>query len=66
MNEELDKLEMKICYLEEQNAVLNEVVIEQGKDITRLEVQLIALEKKVKDLIDESSPDRPSRRPPHY
>ena len=66
MNDELDKLEMKICYLEDQNAVLNEVVIEQGKEITRLEVQLLALEKKVSELIEESSPDRPSQRPPHY
>lgn len=57
---------MKICYLEDQNAVLNEVVIEQGKEITRLEMQLLSLEKKVKELIDESSPDRPSQRPPHY
>ena len=66
MNEELDKLEMKICYLEDQNAVLNEVVIEQGKEITSLEVKLLNLEKKVQELIEENSPDRPSQRPPHY
>lgn len=57
---------MKICYLEDQNAVLNEVVIEQGKEISSLEMQLLSLEKKVKELIDESNPDRPSQRPPHY
>ena len=57
---------MKICFLEDQNAVLNEVVIEQGKEITKLEVQLLALEKKVMELIEENSPDRPSQRPPHY
>lgn len=64
--EELDRLEIKISYLEEQNTTLNEVVIEQGKEIRLLEAKLDVLEKKVRDLIEESSQERPNRRPPHY
>lgn len=66
MNEELEKLEIKVSYLEAQNAELNEVVISQAKEITTLEKKLEILEKKLEDLIEESGSDRPNRRPPHY
>ena len=66
MNEELERLEIKISYLESQNAELNDVVIEQGKSITILEKRIELLEKKVEDLIEESGEARPNRKPPHY
>lgn len=66
MSEETERLEIKISYLEKQNAELNEVVIEQGRAMTLLEMRMKSLEDKVKDLIEESGQDRPSRRPPHY
>ena len=66
MNEDLERLEIKISYLESQNAELNDVVIDQGKSSAILEKRIEMLEKKVEDLIEESGEARPNRRPPHY
>ena len=66
MNEELERLEIKVSYLEAQNAELNEVVISQAKELATLEKKLEIFEKKLEDLIEESGSDRPSRRPPQY
>lgn len=66
MNEDLERLEIKISYLESQNAELNDVVIDQGKSIAILEKRIEMLEKKVEDLIEASGEARPNRRPPHY
>lgn len=65
-NEELDRLEIKVSYLESLNAELNEVVIEQGKEITHLMVQIEEIKKKLKDLMDVTAEERANRRPPHY
>ena len=66
MNEEIEGLEIKISYLESMNEELNEVVFAQSKEINHLKIQLEKLEKKVEDLIEESSESRPNRKPPHY
>ena len=64
--DELERLEIRLSYLEKQNAELNEVVIDQGKTITHLLVQMEEMKKKVKDLIDVTADERANRRPPHY
>ena len=64
--DELERLEIRLSYLEKQNAVLNEVVIDQGKTITHLLVQMEEMKKKVKDLMDVTADERANRRPPHY
>ena len=64
--DELDRLEIRISYLEKQNEELNEAVIEQGKTITHLMVQMEEMKKKVKDLMDETADERANRKPPHY
>ena len=51
--DELDRLEIRISYLEKQNEELNEVVIEQGKTITHLMVQMEEMKKKVKARFQE-------------
>ena len=61
--DELERLEIRLSYLEKQNAELNEVVIDQGKTITHLLVQMEEMKKKVKDL---TADERANRRPPHY
>ena len=66
MNDDIERLEIKISYLESQNAELNDVIIDQGKSIVLLEKRIEFLEKKVDDLIEESGEARPNRRPPHY
>ena len=64
--DELERLEIRLSYLEKQNAELNEVVIDQGKTITHLLVQVEEMKKKVKDLMDVTADERANRRPPHY
>ncbi|MCI7807477.1 MAG: SlyX family protein [Bullifex sp.] len=67
MNEELERVEIKVSYLEAQVAELNEVIIEQQKSIDSLTLKLLQAEKKIEDLIEEvGSPTRPNRKPPHY
>ena len=66
MEEELERLEIQVSYLESQNEELDSVVIEQQKSIDLLARRIEALEKKVEDLIEESGEPRPNRRPPHY
>ena len=64
--DELDRLEIRISYLEKQNEELNEVVIEQSKTITHLMVQMQEIKKKVNDLMDITADERANRKPPHY
>ena len=64
--DELERLEIRLSYLEKQKAELNEVVIDQGKTITHLLVQMEEMKKKVKDLMDVTADERANRRPPHY
>ena len=64
--DELDRLEIRISYLEKQHEELNEVVIEQSKTITHLMVQMEEIKKKVKDLMDITADERANRKPPHY
>lgn len=66
MSEDIERLEIKISYLESINAELNEVVVELSKEIRHLKVQMEKLERKVEDLIEETGEARPNRRPPHY
>ena len=66
MNEELDALEIKVSYLELKCDELNEVIVEQQKDMKKMKAQIEALEKKVLDLEEENGQDRPNRKPPHY
>ena len=66
MNEDLERLEIKISYLEVKCDEINEVIIAQDRLITKMKAQIEALEKKVVDLEEETGLDRPNRRPPHY
>jgi len=66
MNDDLERVEIKISYLEAQVSELNEIVIEQRKAIDSMTMQIRSLERKVEDLMEESGEARPNRRPPHY
>ena len=67
MNEELEQVEIKVSYLEAQVAELNEVVIEQQKNIDAMNIKILQVTKKLEELIEEvGSPSRPNRKPPHY
>jgi len=63
----VEKLEVKISYTEEIVAQLNEIVVNQQKEIGILNNHINKLEKKVAEIIEESeSGNLPNRRPPHY
>ena len=67
MNEEIEKLEIKISYLEAGIAELNDIVIQQQKTIDSLSYSLEKMQEKFQSLIEEvDTPNRPNRRPPHY
>ena len=66
MNEDLEKLEIRLSYLEKENAELNESVLECDRTISELLKRIEKLELNVEDLIEESGESRPNRKPPHY
>jgi SlyX. len=67
MKEDVERLEVKIAYLEKQVAELNEVVVSQMRELDDMNSRFKQMEQKVAELIEEAGDgDRPSRRPPHY
>ncbi len=66
MSKETEKLEIKISYLERENAVLNDIVTDLNKRVGVLSAQFEELKKKVKDLMGNEGEERENRRPPHY
>ena len=67
MSEETERLEIKMSYLEAEVAELNDVVIAQQKAMDQLSLSVERLTERLNSLIEEvGTPNRPSRRPPHY
>ncbi len=64
--ERVEKIEVKLSYLEEMVSQLNVVVVSQQKEMNDLNRQMEALRKKVREIQDGEGGDIPSRRPPHY
>ncbi len=63
------ELQSKIAFLERTVETLDEVVIEQGREIEGLTKRLTLLEGKLRGLVDAADgeePDPLSERPPHY
>ena len=65
-DKDVERLEIKISYLEAENEELNEVVVDLNKKVSVLMAQFEEMKKKVKDLIDNTGEERANRRPPHY
>ena len=65
-DKDVERLEIKISYLEAENEELNEVVVDLNKKVSVLMAQFEEMKKKVKDLIDNAGEERVNRRPPHY
>ena len=59
----LIKLETDMAYLQDMVRELNDIVAGQQVQMTKLEKQNEALNKRIEDLDTEA---RPNRRPPHY
>ncbi len=65
MEDQLIHIEMKLSYIEDALKTLNELVIEQGKKIEKLEAKKSILEEQVASLL-EAQQEMPHMRPPHY
>ena len=57
------RLETDMAYLQDMVRELNDIVANQQAQLTKLEKQNEALNKRMEDLNTEA---RPNRRPPHY
>ncbi len=66
MNEELVAIETKLAYLEDTVATLNDLVIDQQKQIDRLEAGRKDLERQLGELADSGGEMMPHQKPPHY
>lgn len=67
MENDIERIEVKISYLEAGQEELNEVIIRQQKEIDQLNYLVEKLTEKLKSLIEEvGTPNRSSTRPPHY
>ena len=67
-DDKFEMIEMKIAYQEHTLETLNEVVIEQQKQIDKLQRTVTVLTDRVKSLGESSGagPDGGSEKPPHY
>ena len=65
-DEKVIELETKLAYLEDFMNQIQEVAVQQSKDIEKLKVENKILKDKVKDLSDWAEGDIPNRKPPHY
>ena len=65
-DEKVIELETKLAYLEDFMNQIQEVAVQQTKDIEKLKVENKILKDKVKDLSDWAEGDMPNRKPPHY
>lgn len=67
MSETLDRIEIKIAYLEQANAELSDVVYQQGKAIEALRAGLSELNERLEAAQVPTAPDSPlDEQPPHY
>lgn len=64
--ERLEKVEIKMAYLEDMVSQLNDIVIAQEKIIEEQKVQIAVLKRKFEDFVENGGEEIPNRRPPHY
>ncbi|MDD7202570.1 MAG: SlyX family protein [Sphaerochaetaceae bacterium] len=65
-SERVEKVEIKLSYLEETVDQLNEIVVAQQKEMVELHACVDALKKKVAELMLDEGEEIANRRPPHY
>ena len=65
-DEKVIEVATKLHYLEASMHQIQEVAVQQTKDIEKLKVENKILKDKVKDLSDWAEGDIPNRKPPHY
>jgi len=66
LQDQINDLQIKISYLEDFLNQLQEVTVEQTKEIDRLKLKNELMIKQIKDLTENAEGDIPNRKPPHY
>ena len=68
MNTDLERLELKIAYLERANNELSDVVYRQQQELDQLKARVAALTERVEAVKDEEATPYTldQERPPHY
>lgn len=66
MEERITNLEVKVSYLEDFLNQIQEVCVEQTKEIELLKKENKLMKEKIKDLVELTGEDIPNRKPPHY
>ena len=64
--ERITNLEIKLAYLEDFMNQIQEVTVQQTRDIEKLKTENKMMAQKIKELIDNQEGDIPNRKPPHY
>lgn len=64
--ERLTNIEMKLAYMEDFVNQIQEVAVEQAKEIELLRKENKLMIEKIKELSDNAEGDIPNRKPPHY
>ena len=64
--ERIDNLEIKIAYMEDFINQIQEVAVQQAKDIELLKAENKILSQRLKDVMENADADIPNRKPPHY
>ena len=63
----LERIELKIAYLESANQELSDIVYRQQRDIDTLRVQMSAYQRQLEAWRSEQADNAPlDERPPHY
>lgn len=65
-DERTTQIEIKLAYLEDFMNQIQEVCVQQTRDIEKLKAENKLLIDKVKELSDAAQGDIPNRKPPHY
>ncbi len=65
-NEVLERLELKIAYLERANHDLSDVVYRQQRELDELRAKLVAFSGRVYELLHQQPHTDEEERPPHY
>lgn len=67
MNAELERLEIKVAFLERANQELSDVVFRQQQEIDELRIKLVALGERMDALKStDTAYTAEQERPPHY
>lgn len=65
-NERITQIEIKLAYLEDFMNQIQEVCVQQTRDIEKLKAENKLMADKIKELSDAAEGDIPNRKPPHY